>query len=397
MRIVIAQRDLAQLGGSQTFVLTIAEHLARLGHNVTVYALELGLAAELGRARAIEIVGAAGLPDGAVEATISLDSAMAIDMARRYPSAVRLYAMHHSDEVWRPPAAPGIVAATVAPNERLMTVARGCAGAGEVVRIKQPIDLSRFTPRGCWPRETPRRILLIGNYFQTPAQRVDQLRAAWSAPGLKWRQIGHPHPSTAVAEAMAEADIVVGYGRSILEAMACGRPAYVHEHSGSDGWVTAESYARMEGDGFSGMAVRAPPSLDQLRKDFALYAPALGHVGRDFSRGHDARLVAAELVALINRLGKPENQHDPIALKALSALAESRYRADLDISALRYEVRTLRSKLRRRRTPRRIGRLFSRLGSRARAWFRSLRTRPGPRPRREVEQTSGGLEARRED
>jgi hypothetical protein len=39
------------------------------------------------------------------------------------------------------------------------------------------------------------------------------------------------------------ADIVVGYGRSILEAIACG-VAYVHEHSGSDGWVTAENYAR---------------------------------------------------------------------------------------------------------------------------------------------------------
>ena len=45
----------------------------------------------------------------------------------------------------------------------------------------------------------------------------------------------------AVPEEMCEADIIVGYGRTILEAMACGRPAYVHEHSGSDGWVTADS------------------------------------------------------------------------------------------------------------------------------------------------------------
>ena len=41
---------------------------------------------------------------------------------------------------------------------------------------------------------------------------------------------------------MADADIVVGYGRSVLEAMAMGRAAYVWDHAGGDGWVTPETY-----------------------------------------------------------------------------------------------------------------------------------------------------------
>jgi hypothetical protein len=85
---------------------------------------------------------------------------------------------------------------------------------------------------------------LVGNYLHASGQRVDQLQEAWSQPGLEWVRLGHPEPTTEVAEVMAEADIVVGYGRTILEAMACGRPAYVHDHSGSDGWVTAETYER---------------------------------------------------------------------------------------------------------------------------------------------------------
>ena len=46
-----------------------------------------------------------------------------------------------------PPPEPGVVAATLVPNARFETLARGCVGAGEVIRIRQPIDLVRFSPR----------------------------------------------------------------------------------------------------------------------------------------------------------------------------------------------------------------------------------------------------------
>ena len=245
MRIVIAQRALALPGGSETFVLTIAENLSALGHEAIVWCGEQGLAAEMARARAIPIVSETELPPSA-DATIALDRTMAIDLALRYPRAARLYAMHNANEVWLPPPEPGIVAATLAANDRTAALARGCAGAGEVIRIRQPIDLNRFNPLGRWPSESPSSVLLIGNYHDVWAQRIDQLKTAWASPGLEWRRVGRPNPIAAVGEEMARADIVVGYGRSILEAMACGRPASVHEHCGSDGWVTAESYERME-------------------------------------------------------------------------------------------------------------------------------------------------------
>ena len=339
MRLIIAQRSLAHPGGSETFVLTLAEHFAILGHEVIVRALHLGMASDLGRERGVNIVGNEDQLPAEADATIALDRVMAIELALRYPRATRLYAMHNADEIWLPPPAPGVVAATIAPNDRFATLARGCAGSGEVVRMKQPIDLYRFSPRGGWAGEKPARILLIGNYSGTPGQRIDQLQAAWSEPGLEWRRLGQPEPTTAVAEAMAGVDIVVGYGRSILEAMSCGRPAYVHEHSGSDGWVNQESYAQLEADGFAGTGVRPTPDLAKLRDDFLRYDPALGRVGHDFVRKHhDARLVAAELIALINRLGPAPCRHDPLALQALRNLAESRFRADQDISSFRGEI-----------------------------------------------------------
>ena len=381
MRFVIAQRSLSHPGGSETFVLTVAEHLSRLGHEVVVWASELGLSAEVGRARNIEIVGEGALPPQDVDATISLDRVMAIDLALRYPHAVRLYAMHNSNEVWLPPPEPGIVAATLAPNDRLACLARGCAGAGEVVRIKQPVDILRFTPASGWPRQIPSRVLLIGNYFGFITQRADSLQSAWSRPGLEWRRLGHPEPTTEVSEEMAKADIVVGYGRSILEAMACGRAAYVHEHSGSDGWVTAANYERLEADGFAGIGLRPPPSLDALREDFRRYDPSLGRDGRDLAFLHDARLVVAGLVSLVDQFGPPARAHDPHALRALRNLAESRFRADLEIGSLRARVKSTdmelsrlndelsrlhdaaRAKAERRRARGRVRKLFTYLRS----------------------------------
>ena len=141
MRFVIGQRRLHIPGGSETFVLTIAEHLALLGHEVTVWAIEVGIAAALGRERGINIVGLDDELPPNVDATIALDRSLAIDFAGRYPNAKRLYAMHNMDEVWLPPPQPGIVVATIAPNAQFELLARGCAGAGEVFRIRQPIDL----------------------------------------------------------------------------------------------------------------------------------------------------------------------------------------------------------------------------------------------------------------
>ena len=264
---------------------------------------------------------------------------MAIDLALRYPRAARLYAMHNANEVWLPPPAPGIVAATLAANDRMAALARGCAGAGEIIRIRQPIDLNRFNPHGRWPGESPSSVLLVGNYYDVWAQRIDQLKAAWASVGLEWRRVGRPNPIAAVGEEMARADIVVGYGRSILEAMACGRPAYVHEHCGSDGWVTAETYERMESDGFSGAALRMTPSVETLREDLLLYHPRLGRLGYDLARRHDARLIAAQIVDHAVRLGAPAHAHDPTAMRALRNLAESRYRAHLDIAGMRFARR----------------------------------------------------------
>lgn len=341
MEIVLATQKLTEPGGAPTYALTLAEHLARLGHGVTLYARELGAMAELAAGRALRVTGRADeLPEQADAVISGVDRSLALELAGRYPQAMRLFVVHGSEDIHLPPPAPGAVAATIALNDHHATRAGACVGAGEVVRMRQPVDLRRFSPNGA-PAEQPRRVLLLGNYHSVAGgRRRRMLQEAWSGANLQWREAGGGSQTLAVAEAIAEADIVVGYGRSVLEAMSCGRPAYVHDHSGSEGWITPESYPALERGGFAVAVTRMPPSGEQLAADLAAYRPELGLAGHDIARArHDARDHAAAVVELIERLGPGRALAEPSAVRAMAQLAESQLRAELAAEHYRMEAK----------------------------------------------------------
>lgn len=330
MELIVAVQQLTAPGGPQTYALTVAEHLARLGHAVTLYAREVGAMAVLAGERCLNVTAHLHeLPERADGVIVGVDRSLAFELAARYPDAIRVFVVHGIDDVHLPPPVDGVVAATVALNDRFAARAAACVGAGEVVRMRQPVDMRRFG-RGREPALRPTRVLLLGNYHGAHGSRAQILMDAWSEAGLIWDQLGHPRASVAVAAAMSEVDIVVGYGRSIVEAMACERPAYVFDHAGADGWVTPDSYERIEADGFSGLTPGPPPDAARLRADLDAYRPELGRLGRDLVRTyHDARQHAAQLVALLRRLSPEPAPLERSALRALTLLSEAQLRAEI--------------------------------------------------------------------
>src|SRR5690606_17502918 len=114
-----------------------------------------------------------------------------------------------------------------------------------VVRLTQPIDLERFGP-GPAPRAIPRRLLLFGN--NAPQGRHESLVEECERRGIEVVRLGRSAGRTTEdpSDELRAADIVVGYGRCILEAMACGRTAFVFDRFGSNGWVDAGSYDALE-------------------------------------------------------------------------------------------------------------------------------------------------------
>lgn len=343
MRLLLATNHLG-LGGSESYLLTVAEQLDRLGHEVLVYAPEPGKGVEVAEERGLAVVSASQLPDEC-DAALVQDAAVSLEAAERFPRAPQVFVAHSEIfDLQTPPQLPGVVALVVALNDRVEARMRSLSVGVEVRRMRQPIDTERFVSR--YPlNEVPRRALLLSN---TPVtDRVKMLEEACRAAGIELQRLGGLQGQTTdPRSALAGVDVVIGYGRSILEGMACGRAAYVYDWKGGDGWVTPESYPAIEADGFGGRSAGQLIDAERLAADLRQYSPAMGPVNHDLvTSNHRANVHAQELVRLFEGLARPEAREAPSPLDEMARLVRLEWRARAEVHALSRENVELRDRL----------------------------------------------------
>jgi hypothetical protein len=296
MRLVLSTNRLNERAGSETYLLTIATSLERLGHEVWLHSIDDAEESTLAAEHGLRFAPAGrGLPD-AVDALVVQDGVVAYTLADRYPGVPQLFVAHSAvHDLQLPPQVPDTVSTVVALNERVAGRVRGLASAPrQLVRLRQPVALDLFRPAGALPA-VPRRLLALTNRL-TPARRA-ALRDACAHHGIEYVEAGGGQDPVA---AIAAADIVVGYGRCVVEAMAAGRAVYVYDYLGGDGWVTADSYPMLEADGFGGRATSEVVDGARLRADLGRYDAEMGLVCRDLAvANHDADRHAAELAGAL--------------------------------------------------------------------------------------------------
>jgi hypothetical protein len=334
MEIVLATNGLIGIGGSETYLLTVAEHLQRLGHEVTVHAAEGGAMSEHMRSRGLRVaIGEAGLP-ATCDALLIQDAAMAYALADRWPETPQVFrAPSAYHDFQSPPQLPGVVAVVVVCSDRIARHLEALAGEREIVRLRHPIDTKRLSPPG-EIRARPRRAVLLGNYAS--GRRRELLVEAWGDAGIECVTVGaHGVAMPDPLSEIATADIVVGKSRAILDAMACGRAAYVLDFAGGDGWVTKERYAAMEADNFAGQATDWVLDRDRLVADLADYDRDMGQVNRELVLAHhDARTHAYELVELFRSVS-PRAEPPTAPLRELARLVRLQWAAEQDAMVLR--------------------------------------------------------------
>lgn len=281
-------------------MLTVARELQRLGHEIVIFVDE-------GEAELVHIegitksCGSASLPEQ-VDVLIVQDAIVAFTLAERYPETPMVFIAHSSvHDLQMPPQLDGLVDAAVAMNDRVMDRLGSLANPPkQLVRLTQPVAFDVFHHPVELPSE-PRRLLSLGNRLTATRRRA--LQTACDELGIGFIEQGAQagNESNPIA-AIEGADIVVGYGRCIVEAMMAGKAAYVFDHQGGDGWITRDTYSRAESDGFVGRAgdpVQNGQLVDELRR----YDPAMGLVNRDLAlRNHDAAEHARRLVEIAESL-----------------------------------------------------------------------------------------------
>jgi hypothetical protein len=206
-------------------------------------------------------------------------------LADFYPLTPQVFAAHGDDaQVWLPPQLAGVVARVLVFDDRTAARARAAALPQELVRLRHPVDTERITPRAPLP-DRPRHARLhldgLSDYRRGLLQRA--CADARIEPGC-------------------DADLAIGRGPVVVEAMAAGLPAYVYGEQGGDGWVTPERYELLEADGFSGRAEPTATAYERLRGDLDAYDPAMGPANRELAHAHDARRHAQELVAVFDQV-----------------------------------------------------------------------------------------------
>ena len=343
MRILVATHQLSWIGGADTYTVTVSEHLQRLGHEVTVFAAEVGEMTEVARASGVFVTAdERALPEPDV--VYAQDAYVALLLADRFPSTPQAMAIHADEyDLWLPPQLPGVTAAVVALHERVAKRARAAAVVPEVVRLTQPVDTERFSPRGPL-HDPPRRALLLGNYLA--GDQLEVVARACEEAGIDWEQVGYRSggPTREPERLMGDADIVIGKARVIVEAMASGRAAYVYDHNGGDGWVTPERYALLEADNFGGQAEPVAADLARLRSDLKQYRPDMGAANRQLAvANHSANKHAQDLALLFQRLNPRAHPVDG-PLRELARLVRVQTDIDRRAYALSVEARQARER-----------------------------------------------------
>ena len=298
MKVVLAKQSLATLGGSETYAITVARELERLGHDVTLVADELGVAAAVAGGQGIRVVRLDEAPSGC-DAVIAQDLPMAVTLAAKYPDARRVFVVHADGwDLALPPLIPGLADAVVACSDRFAARARALPLDAPVIRLREPIDTDAFLFTATLP-ERPRRALIVSNYLQGERRRM--LVDAWENAGIECVQAGTPADVVVdLAPALASADIVVAKARAALEGMCAGRAVYIYDQYGGDGWVTPDSYPAFEADHFAGQATARPRTGADLVADLAEYSPEMGVANHELVRSHHgARHHVMELVAIL--------------------------------------------------------------------------------------------------
>src|SRR4051794_8671167 len=301
MEIVVATSNLAGAGGSETYAVTIADHLQRLGHDVWLHGDEHGRSSDAAERLGVRVAsGEHDLP-GEPDVLLVQDGAVACDLAARYPRTPQVF-VAHSDifDLQLPPQLHGLVAVVVTLYDRVDRRIRAMAVPCEVVRLTQPVDVERFKPARPLP-ERAAVAMTLGNYVH--GERLEMLARACGRAGVELRHVGQyaPQGEVPAERALDDADIVFGKARVIYEAMACGRAAYVYDHHGGEGWVTNESYPALSADNFGGQSRPSVIDEERLVADLGAYDRGMGLVNRDLAVAHHSATKHAAALAEILR------------------------------------------------------------------------------------------------
>ena len=337
MKILITNNRLEGRGGTESYIETVMVALRHLGHEVIAYSPGLGEVARNLRELGFEVLDdPSDLPSGID--VIHGQHANAVAQVRRVLPSVPLVFVSHSWFItMEDPCIDLGPAALVALNDRIETRLRSMAFAPDVRvhRLRQPIEIGFFQGNRRPPADRARSALLVSRKIRG---RLSSIHEACERAGIELRTLRGESPDPRLE--MAAADIVMASGRSALESMSMARPTLLLDQTVCGGWITEDSWAEIEGDGF-GTADRLG-SLTDLDALLAMYSPEFGEQARVLAaHQHAAQDHASALVEIYRSVAAIRSSE--VTGKRLPALIEENWAMERNMQVLRRSNAELRA------------------------------------------------------
>jgi len=261
MKILLTNNHLARLGGSETWVYTMAQELKRRGHEVGVFTHEKGIVSDM-LADMID-----DNPQGYDLALINHNTCLFVD------AKFKIFTSHGTvPELERPVEGADVYVAVnenVAEKYRLKHI------------IKNPIDTELFKPTS----EIHDKPELILDITEDPL--------TLSIPTIRLNR--HEYNSF---EAINKADLVISLGRGALEAMSCGRNVITWDNrpyweARGDGYL--DDFSKLKGN-VAGEYARLDINLEEEIKK---YSKEQGQKNREYIlEHHDVRKIVDQYLNL---------------------------------------------------------------------------------------------------
>ena len=294
MRILITNNRLDQRAGSESYVETVMGALRDLGHEVIAFSPGLGEVASSLRSRGFEVHdNVTHLPDG-IDVIHGQHVNAVAEVRRVLPSVPLVFVAHSWFIPNEDPCAELAPAALVALNERVQNRLRSIAFPSHIPihRLRQPVEIGFFDGIRRVPSDRPESALLVSRKI---TGRLKSIQEACERAGIELRTLRGESADPRLE--MAAADMVLASGRSALEAMSMARPTLLIDQTVCAGWITEDSWERIENEGFgTGNPTDSVTDLDAL---LAMYSPDFGIQARILAaHQHAAQDHASALIAI---------------------------------------------------------------------------------------------------
>jgi len=296
MRILISVYSL-DYSGVPTYTLTLYRELERLGHEVTIYSPKSD-----GKAPLAEFMKVITNFDSYPRPDVILAQAnkLAVWMRGTFPFVPMIFINHGvlPDLEQRPRVH---VNHYIAINEQSRDMLiRQHVDPDEITIVRDFIDMETY--RSIKPLQETPRVLFLSNYKKW--KTYDVIKDACDKLKYSFKAVGAPYgKSRNVVNEINEADIVVGWGRSILEGMACGRAVISFNEMLGDGYLTPGLYLESRERNFGGYECRYTYYSDSFARELEKYEVISGHINHNLANAyHRSGARVADIMKIIRQI-----------------------------------------------------------------------------------------------